>query len=166
VPILATDWQMLGSPAADWITAIVALVALIVAGIAARYTSQTNRAQQETLELQRKQYEDARQQVERSQAEKVSFYEADEKVSGFFVLNASESPIFAVIVVLPSGSPRGPETIAETDQLLPTGAEPKLLPCRREIEYFDAVVNSWLEFQDASGRAWRRDYLGKLSRIG
>jgi type II secretory pathway pseudopilin PulG len=69
--MLGADWQMLGS-LADWTTAGIALLAFIVAGVAARYTAQTNRAQQEALELQRRQLADAENQIRRAQASKVA----------------------------------------------------------------------------------------------
>lgn len=72
--LLAADWQMIGS-LADWATTGVALAAFIVAAVAAKFTAQTNRPQQETLELQRKQYQDAREQLRRSQAEKITFWD-------------------------------------------------------------------------------------------
>ncbi len=53
-PPVPTDWQMIGS-FADWTTVCVAVLAFIAAALAARATLQTNRAQQETLELQQKQ---------------------------------------------------------------------------------------------------------------
>jgi hypothetical protein len=53
---------MVGS-LADWGTAGTAVLALFAAGLATRATIQTNRAQQETLELQRKQFQVAENQA-------------------------------------------------------------------------------------------------------
>lgn len=162
--LLAVDWQMVGS-LADWTTAGVALLAFAVAAVAARFTAQTNRAQQETLELQRKQYEDAQRQLERVQAEKVSFYEKGDPVTAFMILNASESPIFAVAVAL-EGRGDGPRVtvVARVRELLPTGAEPKELQCERSLHPGEHYSSS-LEFLDASGRSWCRDYSNELTRL-
>lgn len=77
----------------DWVAACTAALALLVAAIAAKATVQTNRAQQKTLELQRQQFEDARNQIKRSQASKVSFY-TETAARHIMVSNASDAPIY------------------------------------------------------------------------
>jgi type II secretory pathway pseudopilin PulG len=164
---LAADWQMLGS-LADWTMVGVALLAFVVAAAAARYTARTNRAQQETLELQRKQYAESREAARRAQAEKVTFWEADNELREFMVVNASDSPVFAVEVVL---APRQSDPESRTEILLdrpfvlPTGSEALKLQNPRVDDFTMDEVGDRLRirFADAAGRFWVRSWDGSLS---
>ena len=59
---------------AAWVIAIIALMAFIVAAIALAVALNIYSAQQQTLELQRKQSEEQRREARREQAAKVSFF--------------------------------------------------------------------------------------------
>lgn len=166
---LATDWQILGSPAADWITTIVAVAALIVAGIAARYTSQTNRAQQETLELQRKQYEESQEAARRSQAEKVTFWGAEDATDAahvYLIQNSSDSPVFQVQIVLGANDDADVEVLVSRYFILPTGASPERVPSSRNLATADEASLLQLQFLDSAGRFWSRDFMGHLIMLG
>jgi hypothetical protein len=145
---------MLGS-LADWTTAGIALLAFIVAAVAARYTAQTNRAQQQTLELQRKQYEDARQQLRRAQAELISYWTEDDLVH---VVNASSSPIYHVRLL----SPHRRAFWARTLVVRPTGTANHSMELPSGLG--SAVkASAMLLFNDAAGRRWARNQGGVLS---
>jgi len=163
--LLAAEWQMIGS-LADWATTVVAVIAGVVAYRAFRETSKTNNAQQETLELQRKQYEDAQKQLRRSQAEKVSFWSVTDTmyprmrlepppVLVTSVINASESPIFLVDLVLTA--PDNQRSILASVNAIPPGIEPMTF----ELPQFV----SELHFQDATGLYWVRHSNGDLVRL-
>ena len=59
---------------AAWVIAIIALMAFIVAAIALAVTLNIFSAQQQTLELQRKQFEEQQGQARREQAAKISIF--------------------------------------------------------------------------------------------
>lgn len=164
------DWSAAGS-LADWSTSIIALLALAVAGIAARATIQTNRAQQATFELQREQYE-------RAQASKVSFYVdkimlSTSTVTGGFVcnpeepkkariINASDSPIYSLFLVQtypPADSP-----IAYiVGYLFSTGTEPVVWDLYATGDDGSVFMRSYdLHFMDANGVGWIRRQSGEL----
>lgn len=153
MPLYAADSAMVGN-LAEWAVAVVALLALIVAGVAAKATTETNRAQQKSLELQR-------QQVERAQASKVTFYledatigqRVDEKSEMFlvddpgiaYVLNTSDLPIFHVnlidITIAIEAQTDGSEESNvryHSDYLLPTPSG----PVRWELNYRYTLISS------------------------
>jgi hypothetical protein len=157
---------------ADWFTGVVALAALIVAVFAGRAALQTNRAQQKTLALQQKQYE-------QSQAEKISFWcdAAENAKAGthpwpvdISIVNASDSPVYDVLIVWVRDHPslylwRDGYTFVEvnirvlerTRTILPTGGAPFQL---RIPTYARGIY-----FTDAMGRHWFRESGGTLSSI-
>jgi type II secretory pathway pseudopilin PulG len=59
---------------AAWISAIIALMAFVAAAVAVAVTLNIYSAQQHTLELQRKQFEEQQRQARREQAAKISFF--------------------------------------------------------------------------------------------
>jgi type II secretory pathway pseudopilin PulG len=96
-----TNWEQIAAEAA-WVSAILALMAFVAAAIAVAVTLSTNSAQQRTLELQRKQFEEQQRQARREQAAKVSFF-VEANNDGQFelkVINASDYPIHGAIAVL------------------------------------------------------------------
>jgi len=163
------DWSMAGS-LADWSTTLIALIALVVAGLAAKATIQTNRAQQETLELQRLQYE-------RAQASKVTFYvdlpkpSAETPPEGGLIINfddpktahvsnASDSPIYAPCLVQTYPGADKPIVYA-ADYLFPTGTEPAVWNLNT-AEPVGLVRWHDLYFKDAMGIHWIRKSSGEL----
>jgi type II secretory pathway pseudopilin PulG len=159
----AADWQMIGS-IADWSTAGVALFAFVAAAFAARATLQTNRAQQEALELQRKQYEELQNQMQRAQAEKVTVWQ-DWDVQKFKIINASDSPIYELVLALAVDEAFPYKLGFEQRVVLPTGSKPIGFDAdNREI--WDAVTYSLdLYFRDASGLYWKRSEFGELDQL-
>src|SRR3954465_1345711 len=116
---------------AAWVIAIIALMAFIVAAIALAVTLNIFSAQQQTLELQRKQFEEQQGQARREQATKVSFFMDvnDDRQFQLKVINASDYPILGVSAVL---QPRTPNAVvvALIPNLLPAGSTPYTLPWR------------------------------------
>jgi hypothetical protein len=150
---------MLGSWA-DWSTTIIAFLALMVAGLAAKATIQTNRAQQETLELQRKQFEAAQDQLERAQASQVAFHigpvsETDNS-SAAYVINASNVPI-SMIAIVEAVLPDAPAAriLYVADYLWPTGQSPAVWTLDPSPLFPDPAFRMY--FTDAAGVDWLRD---------
>lgn len=161
--ILAADWQMLGS-LADWTTTLVAVAAGAVAYQAYRKTSETNDAQQKTLELQRKQFEDVQAKAKRSQAEKVSFW-LDLERETVYVVNASDLPIYLVMISI--GGSRKNTPFSQV--VVPTGTEPIAFPLELPSDRPLTVVYSseldnelHMGFNDAAGQRWIRAESGDL----
>ena len=86
-------------------------MAFIVAAIALAVTLNIYSAQQQTLELQRKQSEEQQREARREQAAKVSFFVDVNKDRQFQlkVINTSDYPILGVAAVL---QPRTPNAVA------------------------------------------------------
>ena len=107
-----TNWEQIAAEAA-WVSNILALMAFVAAAIAVAVTLSTNSAQQRTLELQRKQFEEQQRQARREQAAKVSFF-VEANNDGQFELKviASDYPIHGAIAVL---APRSPCNICGID---------------------------------------------------
>ena len=152
---------MIGS-FADWATASLALGAAVIAGLAAKATIETNRAQQETLRLQQEQFAQAEIAVEREQAEMLAFWSLDDELREFMIINASHLPIYDVEIVAVwghlDGSPdRGLCLISERF-ILPTGGEPLKVARAPENDRMDIcdypfrdVAEIELHFADARG---------------
>jgi len=87
---------------AAWVIAIIALMAFIVAAIALAVTLDIYSAQQQTLELQRKQSEEQQREARREQAAKVSFLVDvnNDRQFQLKVINTSDYPILGVAAVL------------------------------------------------------------------
>ena len=119
---------------AAWVNVIIALMAFIAAAVAVAATLNIYGAQQYTLELQRKQFEEQQRQARREQAAKVSFFVDVNNDQQFQlkVINASDYPILGVIAVL---QPRTPNAVAValTPNLLPTGPTPYTITWRRSV---------------------------------
>jgi hypothetical protein len=137
------DWQMLGS-VADWTTTVVAIVGGIVAYRAFRKTSETNAAQQETLRLQQRMYEE-------EQAAQVSLwheYDAkDDCIGAVWVLNGSDAPIYDVALF----TERPIEATWYRDVMVPSGSEPLRVP----TDGMQGVPDQ-LMFRDKLGTYWFR----------
>jgi len=162
---------------ADWTTAIIAGLALIVAGLAAKATIETNRAQQQSLELLRQQYE-------RDQASKITFHvdwpkfvtkELDELLNDphspvsrwegprmLRLLNASNLPIYQICLIQTFPTDLEKPIVYRSDYQLPTGGEPDTY----EIEFLlnEPVARYELYFTDVSGVRWIRGERGELRR--
>ena len=160
---------------AAWVIAIIALMAFIVAAIALAVTLNIFSAQHQTLELQRKQFEEQQGQARREQAAKVSFFVdvGDDQQFQLKVVNTSDYPILGVIAVL---QPRTPNAVAValTSNLLPTGTTPYTMTWRPsvlplgfgDLNKEHAVVSGVeLWFQDSHGAYWRRNTYGKLAEL-
>jgi hypothetical protein len=89
-----TNWNQMAAEAA-WVIAIIALMAFIVAAIALAVALNIYSAQQQTLELQRKQSEEQRREARREQAAKVSFFVDvnNDRQFQLKVINTSDYPI-------------------------------------------------------------------------
>ena len=156
---------------AAWVIAIIALMAFIVAAIALAVTLNIYGALQQTLELQRKQFEEQQRQVRREQAAKVSIFldvNSDQQFQ-LKVINASDYPVLGVTAVL---QPRTQNAVAVafTPNLLPAGPTPYTMPWRPSVlplvKTERAVlfgVELW--FEDANGVYWRRNTYGKLAEL-
>lgn len=169
-----TDWQMVGSWA-DWFTAGTAFLALVVATIAGVATWRTNRAQQETLELQRQQFQAASEQLERAQAAKVTYYlgpqghhrtgasEATASLErsgvGLTVINASDNPVYRLALLEMDPKPR---LLHAEPVLFPTGQTPATLATQIEVGW--GASSRHLFFEDSSGIGWLREASGALRR--
>jgi hypothetical protein len=160
---------------AAWVIAIIALMAFILAAIALAVTLNIYSAQQHTLELQRKQFEEQQRQTRREQAAKVSVF-VDVNSDGQFqlkVINASDYPILGVTAVL---QPRTLDAVAVayTPNLLPTGPAPYTMPWRpgvlplhfadRKTEYA-VLFGVELWFEDSNSVYWGRNIYGKLAEL-
>lgn len=167
-PSPATDWQMIGS-FADWSTAIIALLAFAVASFAARATIQTNRAQQQTLELQRQQFEQAEERRYRAQAEKAIIWKEwrdhTQTPTGWAlrVVNVSELPVYQVCVAMQQdlyGDVLGnPTRIMFEEVIFPTDAEGTIISLAILAGYAPPIA---VYFWDAAGVAWVRYGNAKL----
>ena len=119
---------------AAWVIATIALMALIVAAIALAVTLNIHSAQQHTLELQRKHFEEQQRRARREQAAKVSFFMDvnDGRQFQLKVINASDYPILGVIAVL---QPRTQNAVAVafTPNLLPAGPTPHTMAWRPSV---------------------------------
>jgi hypothetical protein len=169
-----TDWSQMAAEAA-WVIAIIALMAFIVAAIALAVALNIYSAQQQTLELQRKQSEEQRREARREQAAKVSFFVDvnNDRQFQLKVMNTSDYPILGVAAVL---QPRTPNTVALAlvPNLLPTGATPYTMTCHPSVHPLSfgdlnrerAVVSGVeLWFEDSNGVYWRRNIYGKLAEL-
>jgi hypothetical protein len=180
-----TDWQMLGS-LADWATAGAALLALIVATIAGIATWRTNTAQQKTLELQRIQFNDAKEQLKRSQAEHIAGWIAgeDHETVGLYLCNTSNLPVYNVFVRLELLRTPGEAKLESTRRLhtLPPDNSAKSDPNWNALifgvltdaepawrgsygAYGPTMFELSITFTDASGQNWERKPSGKLVRL-
>jgi hypothetical protein len=160
---------------AAWVIAIIALMAFIVAAIALAVTLNIFSAQQQTLELQRKQFEEQQGQARREQATKVSFFVdvGDDRQFQLKVINASDYPILGVIAVLQPRTPNA-AAVALAPNLLPTGATPHTMTWRPSVlplSFGDldtehaVTLQAELWFQDSHGAYWRRNTYGKLAEL-
>lgn len=160
---------------AAWLIAIIALMAFIVAAIALAVTLNIYSAQQQTLELQRRQFQEQQRQGRREQAAKISIFldvNSDQQVQ-LKVINASDYPVLGVTAVL---QPRTQNAVAVafTPNLLPAGPTPYTMPWRpsvlplgfADLKTERAVlfgVELW--FEDSNGVYWRRNTYGKLAEL-
>jgi type II secretory pathway pseudopilin PulG len=160
---------------AAWVIAIIALMAFILVAIALAVTLNIYSAQQHTLELQRKQFEEQQRQARREQAAKVSFF-VDVDSEGQFqlkVVNASDYPILGVTTVVQLRTPNA-VAVALTPNLLPTGHTPYTMPWRPSVlPLHFADLNSEhavlfgveLWFEDSNSVYWGRNIYGKLAEL-
>ncbi|HWH98974.1 MAG TPA: hypothetical protein VNT27_01485 [Propionibacteriaceae bacterium] len=169
-----TNWDQVAAEAA-WVNNIIALMAFVAAAVAVAVTLNTYSAQQHTLELQRRQFEEQQREARRAQAAKISFFvdlNSDYQYE-LKVVNASDSPILGVLAV---SSPRTPDAsvIALTLNLLPTGPYPHTMQWRQsalppgftELDRGRGVVlGIELWFQDSNRVYWRRSSYGKLAEL-
>jgi len=160
---------------AAWVIAIIALMAFIVAAIALAVTLNIYSAQQQTLELQRKQSEEQQREARREQAAKVSFLVDvnNDRQFQLKVINASDYPIHGAIAVLAPRSSRATAAALITN-LLPTGSRPYTMRWRRGVlpprfteldAERDVVFGVELWFEDSNGTYWRRNSYGKLVEL-
>jgi hypothetical protein len=160
---------------AAWVIAIIALMAFIVAATALAVTLNIYSAQQQTLELQRKQFEEQQRRARREQAAKVSFFvdANNDRQFQLKVINTSDYPILGVVAVL---QPRTPNAVALAlvPKLLPTGATPYTMtwhPSVLPLSFGDlnteraVVFGVELWFEDSNGVYWRRNIYGKLAEL-
>lgn len=171
-PMPVADWQMIGS-FADWSTTVVALLAFIVAALAAKATIETNRAQQQTLELQQRQFQESQRAAVQAQAEKVAAWhriraisvgDGNELVSDMSVIqNGSDLPIYDVWTA--ASGPRlrdGYIAIGQVEVVPPEKHEYEMMTVRRVDEATAKSARILLLFRDAAGRFWIRREDGKL----
>ena len=169
-----TNWEQIAAEAA-WVSAILALMAFVAAAIAVAVTLSTNSAQQRTLELQRKQFEEQQRRARREQAAKVSFFvdANNDRQFQLKVINTSDYPILGVAAVL---QPRTPNAVALAlaPNLPPTGATPYTMtwhPSVHPLSFGDlnteraVVFGVELWFEDSNGVYWRRNIYGKLAEL-
>ena len=160
---------------AAWVIAIIALMAFIVAVIALAVTLNIFSAQQQTLELQRKQFEEQQGKARREQAAKVSFFVdvGDDRQFQLKVINASDYPILGVIAVLQPRTPNA-AAVALTSNLLPTGTTPYTMTWRPSVLPLSfgglntehaVTFQAELWFQDSHGAYWRRNTYGELAEL-
>jgi type II secretory pathway pseudopilin PulG len=160
---------------AAWVIAIIALMAFIVAAIALAVTLNIYSAQQQTLELQRKQFEEQQRRARREQAAKVSFFvdANNDRQFQLKVINTSDYPILGVAAVM---QPRTPNAVALAlvPNLLPTGATPYTMtwhPSVLPLSFGDlnteraGVFGVELWFEDSNGVYWCRNIYGKLAEL-
>ena len=160
---------------AAWVIAIIALMTFIVAAIALAVTLNIHSAQQQTLEFQRKQFEERQRQARREQAAKVSIFldvNSDQQFQ-LKVINASDYPVLGVTAVL---QPRTQNAVAVafTPNLLPAGPTPYTMPWRPSVlplSFADlkteraVLFGVELWFEDSNGVYWRRNSFGKLAEL-
>ena len=160
---------------AAWANVIITLMAFVAAAVAVAVTLNIYSAQQHTLELQRKQFEEQQRRTRREQAAKISILldvNSDQQFQ-LKVINASDYPVLGVTAVL---QPRTPNAVAValTPNLLPTGTTPYTMPWRPsvlplrfpDLKTEHAVlfgVELW--FEDSNGVYWLRNTYGKLAEL-
>ncbi|GAA5121738.1 hypothetical protein [Pseudonocardia adelaidensis] len=155
------------------VSAAIALFALIFAGLAAKATVQTNRAQQQTLELQRRQFEDSQHSALRAQAEKVAaWYELRRNqiakfgamTSDMFVLqNGSDLPIYDVWVAASAPAWQVDYIAVEHDDVIPPGTHDIEMTDTQELgQATHLSIRIIVLFRDAAGRYWIRRENGML----
>jgi type II secretory pathway pseudopilin PulG len=160
---------------AAWLNAILALMAFVAAAVAVAVTLNIYSAQQRTLELQRKQFEELQRQARREQAAKISFFidVNNDRQFQLKVINASDYPILGVTVVLQPCTPNA-VVVALLPNMLPTGSTPYTLPWRPSVlplGFVDldteraVVFGVELWFEDSNGVYWRRNIYGKLAEL-
>lgn len=163
-----TDWSAVSALAAVG-TGLIAVAALVVAGIAAWAALRTNQAQQETLELQR-------EQSEAAQAAKVTFFisdisqtqrkqKPDGKWTTVFIpphevrfFNGSDTPVFGLI--LWEDAPN--RQLLYASRYLFPGPDPQPSPLTNPKSVPTARCK--LYFRDSAGVAWVRDDAGALAK--
>jgi hypothetical protein len=166
-----TDWQVIGS-FADWTAGVAATRALVFAGFASKASRDTNRAQQQTLELQREQFE-------RAQASKVTYTIGRMQlgdgtkplefrtgktimVSGgdqTLLLNLSDAPVHFVYIYDPTQLKK---ILYSADVLFPAGITPIRVPLIGMAGWpFGATM---MAFRDSNGLQWIRDHSGGLEK--
>lgn len=175
----ATGWWDTWGSAADLATAGLAFGALAVAVFAGVAGWRANRAQQETLELQQRQFQHVLDQSEREQARKVNYdigrvglrgVSPDEPVvfgdgrtlvatggSKAEVLNASDSPVYLIYIYDQK------HLLCSADRLFPTGSTPVKFKLRHSGGWPFSVTN-FMYFQDSNGVAWIRERAGGLRK--
>ncbi|MEK6438743.1 hypothetical protein [Pseudonocardia sp. T1-2H] len=166
----------------EFITWIVASVALFFAYRAAVAAKQSNDRQSEAIELQRQQIEALQEESKREQADKVAVWLTRKTVKrkqfgeeglrevehdAVIVKNASELPINLVWVYVyaPEDNEAIPAfwEISEFNLIPPPPAEPFVVPLGRQLFSFDHRMEQrvGIVFRDARGRYWER-YQGVL----
>jgi hypothetical protein len=188
------DWGEMGTDlgnAPDWITAIVALIALAIATWAAKATVATNNAQQATLQLQTQQWISAQSERERRQASEVTFWffysrsadgSGDLQAIDFFVGNASRSPIYNLRLEIPTSVHDSTPTAIHCQlmlfpseregELVLSTSDPAILarfnfqaPGGEFGEEYSYLCMMSVVFIDTAGFTWRRWYTGVLDLL-
>jgi type II secretory pathway pseudopilin PulG len=169
-----TNWDQVAAEAA-LASAFIALMAFVAAAVAVAVTLNINSAQQHTLELQRRQFEEQQRQARRELAAKVSFFVETNNDNQYElnVINASDYPVHAVTAIFKPRTARA-TAVAVTLHLLPTGSSPYTMRWRLKglpPELTDrntvssAVYGVELWFEDSNGTYWRRTNHGKLAEL-
>lgn len=176
------DWEMVGS-LAESVAALTSLIALIVAGLAAQATIQTNRAQQRSIELQRQQVERVEEEQRRRdehrhrmQAERVAAWYGTKRRGplpspAFYLRNASDVPVYAVIVYLLEPKTGWEQKVLDKQDMrvLPPTSDPVVVGVRIPSDFprsrYEEVFEVGIYFRDASGKFWHRDTEGVLHSI-
>lgn len=159
---VSPNWEMIGN-FADWTAAGAAIFAVLVASVAAFYTVQTNRAQQQTLELQRQQLKLQQDAVVQEQARRVTFFVENDALDEARVINTSDLHVDLVCIVVPDETalPKS-RVLGGMGVLLPTGHEGRTMHLRQQADLHYSYYDLVMFFADSNGVTWKRSGKGGL----
>jgi hypothetical protein len=162
-------WAVMGpvdwGNAPGWASVVVALIALLFAGLGARAAIRGNANQQEQLEHQQKQLDEADEDKRREQANKVAAWVeiSDNKVAARLVINnGSDLPVYNVRVL----------TFGDiSNRAVQILKFPTLGPGKEYGQSFGiplediSIIRATIQFSDAAGVRWTRGPDGQLGNF-
>jgi len=147
-------WNIV-SALANCFTGAIAALALFFAARASKAARDTNTAQQQTLRLQREQFEILKSETASAQASKINYWWVANNL--ITVMNASDAPVFHANYINTKTEP----CHDRIEVLSPSGNKRTDIFIDRSLNEEEAW-DAFLFFNDATGRRWIRDHTGRL----